>query len=88
MKNDRKAKNREGQIILQTIKLKYTKTIIEMLEANPKILEIVLERLEKTKESFFNELMNYKETNIILYDQAYTEIKQLLKKENQENRQK
>ncbi len=88
MKNDRKAKNREGQIILQTIKLKYTKTIIEMLEANPKILEIVLERLEKTKESFFNELMNYKETNIILYDQAYTEIKQLLKKENQDNRQK
>ena len=88
MKNDRKAKNREGQIILQRIKLKYTKAIIEMLEANPKILEILLERLEKSKEDFFNELMNYKETNIILYDQAYTEIKQLLKKENQDNRQK
>ena len=88
MKNDRKAKNREGQIILQRIKLKYTKAIIEMLEANPKTLEILLERLEKSKEDFFNELMNYKETNIILYDQAYTEIKQLLKKENQDNRQK
>ena len=85
MKNDR---NKEGLMILQTIKLKYTRIIIEMLEANPKILGDLLERLEKTKEAFFNELMNYKETNIVLYDQAYTEIKELLKKKDQDKTQK
>ncbi len=88
MKNDRKAKNKEGQMILQAIKLKYTRKIIEMLEANPKILGDLLERLEKTKEAFINELMNYKETNIILYDQAYTEIKELLKKKDHDKTQK
>ncbi len=88
MKNDRKAKNKEGQMILQAIKLKYTRIIIEMLEANPKILGELLERLEKTKEAFINELMNYKETNIILYDQAYTEIKELLKKKDHDKTQK
>ena len=85
MKND---SNKEGLMILQTIKLKYTRIIIEMLEANPKILGDLLERLEKTKEAFFNELMNYKETNIVLYDQAYTEIKELLKKKDQNKTQK
>ena len=85
MKND---SNKEGLMILQTIKLKYTRIIIEMLEANPKILGDLLERLEKTKEAFFNELMNYKETNIVLYDQAYTEIKELLKKKDQDKTQK
>ena len=68
-------KNAEGQVILQTTKLKYAKAILEMLENNPKKLEEVMQSLETTEKDFFNEIMDYKKTNIILYDQAYTQIK-------------
>ena len=75
IKRKKMIKNAEGQVILQTTKLKYAKAILEMLENNPKKLEEVMQSLETTEKDFFNEIMDYKKTNIILYDQAYTQIK-------------
>ncbi len=75
IKRKKMIKNAEGQVILQTTKLKYAKAILEMLENNPKKLEEVMQSLETTEKDFFNDIMDYKKTNIILYDQAYTQIK-------------
>ena len=75
IKRKKMIKNAEGQVILQTTKLKYAKAILEMLENNPKKLEEVIQSLETTEKDFFNDIMDYKKTNIILYDQAYTQIK-------------
>ena len=75
IKRKKMIKNAEGQVILQTTKLKYVKAILEMLENNPKKLEEVMQSLETNEKDFFNDIMDYKKTNIILYDQAYTQIK-------------
>lgn len=75
IKRKKMIKNAEGQVILQTTKLKYAKAILEMLENNPKKLEEVMQSLETNEKDFFNDIMDYKKTNIILYDQAYTQIK-------------
>ena len=75
LKAKKMIKNTEGKVLLETTKLKYAKAILEMLEKDPQKLENLMESLETTEKDFFNDIMDYKKTNIILYDQAYTQIK-------------
>ena len=52
IKRKKMIKNAEGQVILQTTKLKYAKAILEMLENNPKKLEEVMQSLETNEKDF------------------------------------